>query len=287
MVASPRTELEGPPSTTEDSRKLRILLLVAYDGSALAGFQQQDNAETVAGNLDRAIRSIDPEASRVLGSSRTDAGVHARLQPVTFDTRRRSPTPRGWVLALAAELPESIAVLRASEVPSDFDPRRKPLWKIYRYRVLCSPVNDPFLARQAFRVRDQLDLELMQKEANSMVGEHDFAAFRSSKDPRTHTIRHLHAVDVVPSRGDPRCVDIIVRGDRFLYNMVRIIAGSLVDVARGKLAPGAAARAILSGERSDLGMTAPAHGLCLEHVELPDWGRDAWPAGTPEIPHFF
>jgi len=285
VKVSHKAELEATSSVPSEVR--RFLLLVAYDGSPWSGFQQQDNAETVAGQLDRAIRSIDPFATRVLGASRTDAGVHARLQPVTFDTKRSSPLSRGWVLGLTGALPESIAVLRAAEVPSNFDPRREPLWKIYRYRVLSSPVADPFLTKKAYRIKDQLNLELMQAEARELVGEHDFAAFRSAHDCRTTTIRHLHAVDVVQSQEDARLIDIVVRGDRFLYNMVRIIAGTLVDVGRGRLRPGAVLRALESKTRSDLGMTAPAHGLCLEYVELPNWGQEAWPSPIPEIPRLF
>jgi tRNA pseudouridine38-40 synthase len=277
------TEHFAPEGTTDAENlaplaRSRRLLLVAYDGYQFKGFQQQENVETIAGHLDDAIRTIDPGATRTLGSSRTDAGVHARLQPVTFDTTRSIPS-RGWVLALSERLPPTISVFRSSEVDTTFDPRKKPLWKVYRYRVLQSPVDDPFLYHRAFRVRDSLDVARMREAALPLVGEHDFAAFRSSKDPRTTTVRHLHRVDVEVRADDPRSIDIVVQGDRFLYNMVRIIAGTLVDVGRGKI-PGDATRVALSSKsRFDLGMTAPAHGLCLEHVELPDWGRDPWPTG--------
>lgn len=258
----------------------RRLLLVAYNGAPFAGFQQQDGVRTVADELDRAIAQMDPSASRVLGSSRTDTGVHARLQPITFDTSRRI-TARGWLLGLTTLLPRDIAVLRSSEVPRDFDPRRRPRFKIYRYRVLQSQVEDPFLAERAWRVGQSLNLELMQAEAKSLEGQHNFAAFRSARDARLTTERNLMRVEVHRGVDDARCVDIWVQGDRFLYNMVRIIAGTLVDVGRGRLEPGAVRRGIASGQRSALGMTAPARGLCLEHVELESWGVEPWPEGLP------
>jgi tRNA pseudouridine38-40 synthase len=278
MTVSPTAAELAPQLDTGDPLRTRRLLLVAYDGYGFNGFQQQINGITIADHLDEAVRSLDPGASRILGSSRTDAGVHARLQPVTFDTTR-TISSRGWVLALKHRLPPTITVLRASEVNLDFDPRKKPLWKVYRYRVLQSPVDDPFLYQRAFRVRDELDVSRMQRAAEALVGEHDFAAFRSSKDPRTTTVRKLDRVDVDQAADDPRCLDITVQGDRFLYNMVRIIAGTLVDVGRGKIPEDATRRALASLERTDLGITAPAHGLCLEHVELPDWGKDPWPTG--------
>lgn len=261
----------------EAEARERILLLVAYDGSGFSGFQQQGELSTIAGELEKAIWRIDPDASRVIGSSRTDAGVHARLQPVSFTTLRRIRS-RGWVHALMPYLPKQISVLRASKVPLDFDPRRRPRWKRYRYRILGSEVEDPFLAGRAWRIRDKLDLEAMRREARTLEGEHDFAAFRSSKDPRTTTVRRLREVSVERAAEDSRCIDISVTGDRFMYNMVRIIVGTLVDVGRGKLAPGAAERALTTKSRFALGMTAPPDGLCLDHVELDDFGTEPWPS---------
>lgn len=268
---------------SESKNRSRRLLLVAYDGSQYSGFQQQENAPSIAGQIDEAVRQMDPDASRALGASRTDAGVHARLQPVTFDTTRQIRS-RGWVLGLSSFLPRNIAVLRSSEVDLDFDPRRRPLWKIYRYRILRSPVEDPFLSDHAWRIGEKLDQDLMAREAESLVGTFDFQAFRSAKDPRLDTVRTLADVRISEDASDPRCLNLWVKGDRFLYNMVRIIAGTIVDVGRGRLASGAARRALSGGDREQLGMTAPARGLCLEHVELPEWGREPWPEAIPAWP---
>jgi len=259
-----------------DSSLSRVLLLIAYDGAPFSGFAQQTNAPTVASAVDRAIAAIDPAASRIVGASRTDAGVHARLQPVTF-TSRKHIQARGWVLALRQHLPSSICVTRAASVPLDFDPRKHARWKRYRYRLLLSQVEDPFLAARAWRVGQRLNVELMRQEAQTVLGEHDFAAFRSVDDRRLTTIRTLTRLDIAQAPEDARCVDIEVEGDKFLYNMVRIIAGTLVDIGRGRLEPGAFRRALVSKQRTDLGMTAPAGGLCLQHVELDSWGESAWP----------
>lgn len=252
----------------------RVLLLVSYDGGHYSGFARQTNAVTVADTLQAAIHEIDPGASLLTCASRTDAGVHARSQPVSF-VAQRTMTSRGWVLALAQRLPPSITIVRASRVAHDFDPRRDPLWKRYRYRVLCSQVEDPFLSPISWRIGNSLDLELMRAEARSLEGTHDFAAFRHIDDHRKVTERTMHSIQV--EEAEHRSLHIVVVGNRFMYNMVRIIAGTLVDVGRGKQRPGAGQRAIESGNRRDLGMTAPPHGLMLEHVELRTSGSDPWP----------
>ncbi len=253
-----------------------VLLTVAYDGHHFSGFVRQDNARTIAGELDGAIRTIDPKAAPVIGVSRTDAGVHSAGNPAVFRTDR-DLSSRSWVLALSQHLPDEISVVRAAKVVPDFDPRPHALFKRYRYRILASKVRDPFLEGRAWRVHNEMDLEAMQTEAAHLVGEHDFAAFRSARDERETTVRRLHSVVVAPAVGDVRSVDIEVTGNRFLYNMVRIIAGTIVDVGRGRLKPGAVLRALESKRREDLGMTAPPDGLYLEHVELDETGEEVWP----------
>jgi tRNA pseudouridine38-40 synthase len=258
----------------------RVLLLVAYDGRNYSGMVRQNGPRTVAGELEGALQQIDPEASKITVSSRTDKGVHAARQPVSFTTSRNLSS-RGWVLALGQRLPPDISVVRASFVPLEFDPRRDPIYKRYTYRLFLSQVEDPFVSPFAWRIGDALNLPLMRAEAADLCGEHDFAAFRQVDDQRTETVRKLDSVAIETDAHDVRCVSIHVRGNRFLYNMVRIIAGTLVDVGRGRKEPGAVRRALVSLDRKDLGMTAPAHGLRLEHVELRDFGLDAWPPDVP------
>ncbi len=253
-----------------------VLLTVAYDGAPFSGFARQPDTRTIAGELDGAVRAIDPHASLVRGASRTDAGVHARGQRVAFDTALSIP-PRGWAMALARELPDEIAVVGAAEVEPGFEPRHHALRKIYRYVVLESAVRDPFLAGRVWRVGDRLNHEAMQREAVSLVGTHDFRAFRSSADEREETVRQILRAKV--EIGGPQCLEIEVEGDRFMHRMVRIIVGTLVDIGRGRLAAGAIGRAIKSGARNDLGLTAPPDGLFLERITLDDPGKNPWPVG--------
>jgi tRNA pseudouridine38-40 synthase len=261
----------------------RMMLEVAYDGGPYAGFVKQANAHTVAAELERAISRLDPVASALTCASRTDSGVHARHQIISFLTQRTIPT-RGWVLGLKPLLPESITVVGAGRVPTEFDPRRDPLWKRYRYRVFVSPVADPFEAGRAYWILRPLKLGLMQAAAATLVGEHDFHAFRSARDQRTSTIRRLDSVIVETPHLDARHVDIVVSGNRFLHNMVRIIAGTLVDIGRGRRDGSCLSRALASGRREELGMTAPAHGLYLEHVELATQIEDRFPpAPSPTV----
>ncbi len=255
-----------------------VLFTVAYDGHRFAGLVRQPGQRTVAGVLEEAIRVIDPAASRVRAVSRTDAGVHARAQQLSFATQR-DISSRGWVLAVSEHLPDDVAIVRASRVPPEYDPRRHALWKRYRYLIHHSPVSDPFLAGRAWRLYYPLDLERMREAAALLLGTHDFAAFRGAADQRDSTVRTLTevSVDGVTPSPNASCIAVTVTGDRFLYNMVRIIVGTLVDVGRGHLAPGAVQAALSTGRRELLGMTAPADGLCLEHIELDVAGEHAWP----------
>ncbi len=255
-----------------------VLLAVAYDGGPFSGFARQTEARTVAGELDGAVRAIDARASLVRGVSRTDAGVHAREQCVAFDTTR-DIQPRGWALALAQHLPDEISVVRAARVPVGYDPRAHALTKTYRYSLLERAVRDPFLSRFTWRVAERLNHPAMAEEARALVGEHDFAAFRAAGDPRQDTVRHILRAELEAAT-DGR-LDIVVTGNRFLYKMVRIIAGTLVDVGRGRLPTGTVARALAGGSRGDLGVTAPPEGLCLERVCLDEAGSDAWPDQFP------
>jgi tRNA pseudouridine38-40 synthase len=253
-----------------------VLLTVGYDGKAFSGFVRQTNARTVAGELEGAIRVIDPRASFVRGASRTDAGVHALAQAVSFDSERVL-SARSWVLALSGELPDEIAIVRAARVPVGYDPRHHALRKTYRYVVLQSPTRDPFLHGRAWRLHDRLNHQLLRDELEALLGEHDFGAFRSAADERSDTVRTMLRAELRMNAADARCAEIIIEGNRFMHNMVRIIAGTVIDVARGRLAPGAVRRALSSKLRGDLGMTAPAAGLYLDEIVLRESGEAAWP----------
>lgn len=254
-----------------------VLLWVAYDGTEFSGMARQPIVRTIAGELNGAIETMDPRASAVRQVSRTDAGVHARGQIVSFDTTREIAT-RGWVLGLTGQLPASVAVTGASTVPIAFDPRQHVLHKTYRYRILQSQVRDPFLDRRAWRIEQRLNHEAMQNAAQDLLGTHDFAAFRAAADQRSDTTRNILRASWHQHAGDPRLWNFDITGNRFLYHMVRIIVGTLVDIGRGRTSPGAVRSALASHRRDDLGITAPAHGLELVSVELDDFGLDHWPS---------
>ena len=253
-----------------------VLLRVAYDGTAFHGWASQKDARTVEDTLRGAVLAMDPRASALRGTSRTDAGVHAEGQLVAFDVTR-DIAARGWVLGANQHLPEDVAVRAAWAVAPGYSPRFAALGKRYRYRVLVDDVRDPSWRTRAWRV-SSLDREAVAEEARSAIGTHDFAAFRGAADERTSTVRTLTRVAIEPE-ADPRVMAVIVEGNAFLYNMVRILAGTLVDVGRGRLAPGAIARALETRDRGSAGITAPAHGLTLESVDvgLPPEAGDRWP----------
>jgi tRNA pseudouridine38-40 synthase len=257
--------------------RVGVLLTLAYDGANFSGFVAQNNtARTVASELSRAIAQMDPRASSLRVASRTDRGVHARGQVASFASMLRIES-RGWLLGLSGHLPPQIAVQRVARVAPNFNPSKAAIAKTYRYLILRGTVRDPFLHGRAWRVHERLDLAAMQREAESLIGTHDFVAFRGRSDRRTTTVRTISVAELREVPGEPRCIAFEIRGDRFLYHMVRIIVGTLVDVGRGNCAPGAIARARASGQRTDLGMTAPPDGLCLERIELSDAGVEQWP----------
>jgi tRNA pseudouridine38-40 synthase len=261
-----------------------ILLTLAYDGRPFSGWALQPGARTVAGEVLGAVQAVDPAVSALRGASRTDAGVHARSQLAAFDPLVSIP-PRGWALALAAHLPDEISVRRAARVEAGTDPRGAAEKKRYRYTILLDPVRDPFWQGRALRWAGDLDLSAAGAEASTLVGTHDFAAFRSSSDGRTNTVRTIHEATVVVDGADPRLVFIDVVGSGFLHNMVRIVVGTLLDVARGRLAVGAVQRGIDTKRRDVLGMTAPAEGLCLEHIAHAIPVQEAWPEPRAISPH--
>jgi tRNA pseudouridine38-40 synthase len=256
--------------------KYGILLKVAYDGSRYSGLAIQDNAHTIAGALRRAILTLAPGSSSLRVCSRTDAGVHARGQYVAFDTDQFIPN-RGWVLGLSSLLPRDVTVLSAACVPPAFSPSSHSIAKTYSYWVLQGTLRDPFLESRSWRILEQLDHSRMRHEAEDLLGTHDFRAFRGSADFRTKTVRTLSKVEIVAHPAPSRVIQLSIVGNAFMYHMMRIITGTLVDIGRGRCAPGAIRRAIASGNRLDLGMTAPAEGLYLDLIQLDDHGSQQWP----------
>jgi tRNA pseudouridine38-40 synthase len=185
--------------------------------------------------------------------------------------------PRGWVLTLNQHLPDDVAVRSAQLVNDGFSPRFASKKKRYRYDLLFDKVRDPLLRHRTWRIGYEMDMPRIEREMTAIVGTHDFAAFRSAGDERTETVRTIHTATL--AQESARRWSITVEGTAFLYNMVRILVGTLVDVGRGHLEEGAVARALAGKDRALAGQTAPAHGLTLAAIELelPDGAGERWP----------
>ena len=254
---------------------LGVRLTAAYDGAGFAGFAAQPGQRTVQGALSDAASAVSGHAVLVRGCSRTDSGVHAEGQVVAFATARELP-PERWVAALNSQLPDDVAVREGVSCAPDYEPRFDAVDKTYRYLLHVGQVRDPLLRGRAFhlgrllRGGRSLDLDAMRGAAALLEGTHDFRSFRAAADVRENTVRTLTSLTLEPGHaGDQALWAIEVTGTAFMLNMVRILAGTLVEVGRGKLAVEDVA-ALLRGERSraDAGMTAPAHGLTLLRVTL-------------------
>lgn len=244
-------------------RQLRIT--VEYDGTELNGWQRQSSAPTVQAHLERAIAALLGHPVRVTGASRTDAGVHARGQVATFSTERDIPA-EGMRRALNVRLPDSIAIAELVECDPSFHPRFSATGKHYRYLIWTRRDRSPRWRNRAWhRSRPRpLDVALMQEAAAHLVGEHDFAAFRAVGCSAKTTTRLIRSLEL--GWPEPELLAIDVRGNAFMRNMVRIIAGTLVDVGEGRFTPQHVAEILASRDRTRGGQTAPAHGLELMQV---------------------
>ena len=241
---------------------MRVLLTVEYDGTAYAGWQRQANALAVQQVLEEALSRLTGAQVTLFGASRTDAGVHALGQRAHFDTRSRIP-PDKYAYALNTMLPRDIRVRESRAVPDDFHARFSAVGKRYRYQIYAAPHAGALNRNTHAHVIYPLDAEKMRAELSALPGEHDFAAFAASGSVVKDTVRTITRAELL---GDGPEYALFIEGTGFLYNMVRIIAGTLIGVGTGKLEPGAFSRALASKSRLDLGVTAPAHGLTLMEV---------------------
>lgn len=243
-----------------------IRLLVEYDGTDLSGWQVQEGPgapPTVQGHLEAAIERLTGTRARVRGASRTDAGVHARGQVAAFDTESTIPLI-GFERGLRPFLPPTIVVRQAAEVEPGWNPRRTSRGKRYRYGLWNDRNPTALLRNRAWWVRGALDRERLADGARRMLGTHDFEAFRAAGCVAKHAVRTLYRVELIERA--PGHLELEVVGNAFVRNMVRIIAGTLVEVGLGKRTPEAVGAALRSGRRQDAGVTAPAFGLCLDEV---------------------
>ena len=244
----------------------RILLTVEYDGTAYAGWQRQINGLAVQQLLEEALFSACGHPVTVTGSSRTDAGVHARCQMVHFDTDCTIP-PDKFPFVLNNMLPSDIRVQAGREVPPAFHARFLSCGKTYTYRILNNRHGSALKRNLYWHVPVPLNLPPMKAALADLPGRHDFAAFQAAGGTAKTTVRTILGAELASDGPD---ITLTVSGDAFLYNMVRIISGTLVEIGLGKRNPDAFRKAFTSGSRLDLGMTAPPAGLELTEVRYPD-----------------
>ena len=252
------------PSAEADTRNVKLVL--TYDGAGFAGWQRQKNAPSVQQALEEAIARVTGEQPTVVGAGRTDAGVHALGQVANFHTASRLSVAE-LHRALNGVLPETVAVLEAEEVAPEFHARFGATGKHYRYTIHNAPVRPVLDRHRVLHVRGRVNLTAVRRAARVLVGEHDFAAFTTHAREKENTVRRVEELSV-RRNGERVMVDII--GNGFLYNMVRAIVGTLLDVGRGRLTSEGVACILASGDRRQAGPTAPAHGLCLMSVRYPD-----------------
>lgn len=241
----------------------RVKLIVAYDGTNYCGWQVQPNAVTVEGVINEKLSELLKEDITVIGASRTDSGVHAMGNVCVFDTASRMPAEK-ISYALNQRLPEDIRIQDSTEVEANFHPRYQNCRKTYRYRVVASEFPNPIKRLYAHFVYRTLDLGKIREAANYLVGTHDFKSFCSANTQVKETVRTIYRVDV--SQVDDEII-FEINGNGFLYNMVRIIAGTLLQVGMGAIKPEEIQSILEAKDRTKAGPTAPAKGLMLVEIK--------------------
>jgi tRNA pseudouridine38-40 synthase len=257
----------------------RLKLTLEYDGTRYVGWQVQPNGISIQARLVEALEQLLGARVAVEAAGRTDAGVHATGQVVCFNTERTLPLKAYW-MGLNGLLPEDIAVVRAEEVPAEFDPRRWSHGKRYRYRVSNKPTRSPLRRLTHWEVFAPLQVEAMQRAAVHLLGRHDFSAFRASNCQAAHALREVRRVDVQGTSGDE--VSFTVEGTAFLKHMVRNLVGTLVQVGKGRHPEAWVAEVLASRDRKRAGPTAPPQGLVMEEVFYGAGPPPRTPGGTAD-----
>jgi len=255
----------------------RLKLIIAYDGVPFAGWQSQSHRNTIQDHVERVFERVLGKKVRVHGAGRTDAGVHALAQCAHADLPNDRLSAARWTEALNALLPPTIRVLRCQYVSNDFHARFSAKGKIYRYRIWLTPVLPPFEYRRAWHIARPIDLNILKRAAKQFVGTHDFMGFAANRgksgrrgdtdssrgEQEKSTVRTIYSARI---RKEGPCVTIEFEGDGFLYKMVRLIVGSLVKSALGKMRTEDVAARLDSGQMGPTRFAAPAEGLFLVRV---------------------
>jgi len=243
-----------------------VKLVIAYDGTDFHGWQVQPETRTVQGEIESVLSLMTGEHTRLYGAGRTDAGVHALGQVGHFRTES-TISREEFFRGLNGLLPDDISILSVEDVSGGFDARRTATARVYRYFVCEGDVPLPFTRRYVWHIRDRLDVERMKRAADHFIGTHDFASFAGAGGDDEVTIRDVQALSIFRNRGG--IIEIYVEANAFLRHMVRNLAGTLVEVGRGKRDPGEMPDVIDAKDRAAAGETAPACGLFLVEVKYP------------------
>ena len=242
----------------------RYRIVVAYDGTNYCGWQVQPNGITVEEVLNKKISKLTGEDIHIIGASRTDSGVHAMGNVAVFDTETRIP-PEKFMHALNQKLPEDIVIVKSDEVAADWHPRyQDEVLKTYEYHIYNSKIQNPLKRHFHTFVSFPLDVERMREGAKHLVGEHDFVSFCNVRTQVEDTVREVKEIQILQDKED---ITIRITGNGFLYNMVRIIAGTLIRVGRGFYEPERVKEILEAKERTEAGVTAPANGLVLVEIK--------------------
>lgn len=241
----------------------RIKLTIAYDGTNYCGWQIQPNGITIEEILNKALSKMTGEEILVIGASRTDSGVHAMGNVAVFDTDTTIPAEK-IAVALNQRLPEDIVITKSEEVPLDFHPRYCNCSKTYEYHIINTRIPIPTKRLTNYFVSYVLDIDKMRQAASYLVGEHDFVSFCNVRTDVENTVRTITALDILTNGNE---ITIRITGNGFLYNMVRIIVGTLVRVGRGFYEPEKVKEILEAKDRKAAGVTAPAHGLMLVEIK--------------------
>lgn len=244
-----------------------IVLRLMFDGAAYHGFQRQKNGVTIQETIENAVYEITGERTPLIGCSRTDAGVHAESYTAMFETETAIPL-KALPKALNSALPDDIRIMQAKVAPEGFHPIFSAIEKTYEYTIVNNRYNNVFLRNYAWFYPILLDVPRMQEGAKHFIGEHDFAAFMAAGGTAKTSVRHITRLTVTEEGG---VIRLRITANGFLYNMVRIITGTLVYVGNGKLSPEDIPGLILAKERKRVGMTAPPEGLRLLYTVYPDF----------------
>ena len=245
---------------------MKIMLTLSYDGTAYCGWQTQKNGLSIQQVIEETLEKITGEKIKVTGSGRTDAGVHAKGQTASFETNCTIP-PEKYFKALNSLLPIDIRVIKSEQARDDFDARKSAKRKTYAYTFYLGETENPLLDRYALFLEKKPDISLMQECLELFLGEKDFKCFKASGSGAKTTVRTIYSASITEEKGSPNKLILRVTGNGFLYNMVRTLAGTVLDYSYQKTNKNKVEEMLNTGNRKLCGKTLCAKGLCLESVE--------------------